>query len=196
MLNSRNDLFRIDLPLAFIPKEIQSKYEDYIKRLPFNITSAVDLVNFSIQSLTIPSFSYEPVEQWSSGLENQKTFKKGSSRLFRPAINVNSLIDRKLTLTLQLLDGNINYWILLDTFFQHYSFVEENPFTQDIIHKIFDAEGNQMISIVYKDCLFTGISEFTSSYSETMPDFKTFTIDFSFNTIETKSIEELQTFIK
>lgn len=196
MLNSRNDLFRIDLPLNFIPKEIQLKYEDYIKRLPFNITSAVELVNFSIQSLTIPSFSYDPVEQWSSGLENQHSPKKGSSRLFRPATNINSLIDRKLTLTLQLLDGNINYWILLDTFFKHYAFTEDKPFTQDIIHKIFDVDGIHLISIVYKDCLFTGISEFTSSYSETMPDFKTFTIDFSFNTIETKTIEELQTFIK
>lgn len=196
MINSRNDLFRIDLPLNFIPKEVQTKYETYIKRLPFNITSAVEIVNFSIQSLTIPSFSFDPVEQWSSGLENTHTPKKGSSRLFRPAINLNSLIDRKLTLTLELLDGNINYWILLDTFFQHYSFTNDKPFTQDIIHKIYDSEGIHLISIVYKDCIFTGISEFTSSYSETMPDFKTFTIDFSFNSLETKTIEELQTFIK
>lgn len=196
MINSRNDLFRVDLPLSFIPNEIQLKYEEYIKRLSFNLTSAVDLVNFSIQSITIPSFSFEPVEQWSSGLENTREPKRGSSRLFRPATNINSLIDRKLTLTLQLLDGNINYWILLDTFFKHYSYAEEKPFIQDIIHKIIDAEGNHLISIVYKDCIFTGISEFTSSYSETMPDFKTFTIDFSFNSIETKSIEELKTFIK
>jgi len=196
MLSNRNDLFRIDLPIHFIPEDVSNKYKDYIKRLPLQITSAIDLVNYSIQSLTIPAFSFEPVEQWSSGLDNMKTPKKGGSRFYRPAVNVSGLSERKITLTLQLLDGCINYWILLDTFFKYYSHENANPFVQDIIHTIFDSEGNNLIKIIYKDCVFTGLSELTSSYAETMPDFKTFTIDFTFNTFETKTIEELQTFIK
>jgi hypothetical protein len=41
-----------------------------------------------------------------------------------------------------------------------------------------------MYSTTFKDCLFTGLDQFTLSYSEITPEFRTFTASFAFNEID------------
>lgn len=180
-LGNRNDTFKVEFPKVFIPEEVKAKYKDYVFRLPLNIKDISELVNYSIQSITVPNFKYEPVEQQQSGYT---TPNRGTIRTYRPAISKELLIDRKFTITLSLLDGNINYWILLDTFFSYYSFENTKKNIPDISVRIYNAEGLHMYTVLFKDCLFTSMGEFTLSYSELTPEFKTFELEFTFNEMD------------
>jgi hypothetical protein len=181
ILQNRNDLFKVELPRVFIPKHVKERYSPYIFRMPTPVTDVSDLVNYSIQSITIPNFNYQPIEQVKPGYGDKA---RGTVRKWRQALSQEMLIDRSFNLTFQLLDGNVNYWIMLETFFHYYDFQNTNPFTVDIPLRIFDAEGLCMYSSTFKDCLFTGLNEFTLSYSELTPEFRTFTANFSFNEIQ------------
>jgi hypothetical protein len=70
---------------------------------------------------------------------------------------------------------------MLETFFHWYGFETTEPFTLDIPLHIFDAEGMRMYTVQFHDCLFTGLNQFTLSYSEITPEFRTFECTFSFN---------------
>jgi hypothetical protein len=178
ILQNRNDLFKIELPRVFIPDDVKSRYSPYIHRMPTPVTDISDLVNYSIQSITIPNFNYQPVEQVKPGNAPQA---KGTTRRWRQSLSHEMLIDRNFTITFQLLDGNVNYWILLETFFHYYSFDNDEPFTFDIPVHIFDSEGIRMYSVQFHDCLFTGLNQFSMSYSELTPEFRTFECTFGFN---------------
>ena len=51
----------------------------------------------------------------------------------------------------------------------------------DIPVHMMDAEGIRLYSVLFHDCLFTGLKEFTLSYSEITPEFRTFEATFAFN---------------
>jgi hypothetical protein len=180
ILQNRNDLFKVELPRVFIPKDIKARYEPYLYRMPTPITDVSDLVNYSIQSITIPNFNYQPVEQVKPGYYDQA---KGTVRKWRQSLSPELLIDRNFSITFQLLDGNVNYWIMLETFFHYYSYETTEPYTYNIPLRIFDAEGFCMYTTTFKDCLFTGLNQFSLSYSELTPEFRTFEANFSFNEI-------------
>jgi len=178
ILQNRNDLFKIELPRIFVPKDVKERYEPYLFRMPTPITDVCDLVNYSIQSISIPNFNYQPIEQVKPGNQPQA---KGTTRKWRNSLSHEMLIDRTFTITFQLLDGNVNYWIMLETFFHYYDFENANPFAFDIPLHIFDAEGMRMYTVQFHDCLFTGLNQFTLSYSEITPEFRTFECTFAFN---------------
>jgi len=178
ILQNRNDLFKIELPRIFVPKEVKERYQPYLFRMPTPITDVMDVINYSIQSITIPNFNYAPVEQVKPGNQPQA---KGTTRKWRNSMSQEMLIDRTFTVTFQLLDGNINYWIMLETFFYWYDFQTTKPFTLDVPLHIFDAEGLRMYTVQFHDVLFTGLNQFTLSYSEITPEFRTFECSFAFN---------------
>ena len=181
ILQSRNDLFKIELPRVFIPKDVKDRYSPYLLRMPTPITDVSDVVNYSIQSISIPNFNFSPVEQVKPGNAPQA---KGTTRRWRNSLSPEMLIDRNFTITFQLLDGNVNYWVMLETFFYYYGFDNTKPFTFDIPLHIFDSEGIRMYSVQFHDCLFTGLNQFTLSYSDMTPEFRTFECTFAFNEIK------------
>ena len=181
ILQNRNDLFKIEIPRVFVPKDIKARYEPYVYRMPTAVTDISDLINYSIQSITIPNFNYQPVEQTKPGYTDKS---RGTVKKWRQSLSQEMLIDRTFTITFQLLDGNVNYWILLETFFHYYGFDNKKPYTCDIPLRIFDNEGICMYTTIFKDCLFTGLNQFTLSYSELTPEFRTFEATFAFNELE------------
>lgn len=181
---NRSDLFRVEIPKIFIPKTIKDKYSPYVFRMPTSIRNVSDLINYSIQSVTIPDFNYSPVEQVKPGGYIGDGKSRGTVRKWRNSLNPELLIDRSFTITFELLDGNINYWILLETFFHYYSFSNDEPFTFNIPIHIHDNEGNIMYSAIFKDVLFTGLSDFSLNYAEIAAEFRTFDAKFEFNEID------------
>ena len=101
ILKNRNDLFKIELPRVFIPGEVKERYMPYINRMPTTIKDLSDIVNYSIQSISIPNFNYQPVEQVKPGNQAQA---KGTTRRWRQSMSHEMLIDRNFTITFQLLD--------------------------------------------------------------------------------------------
>ena len=179
---SRKDLFYVEFTKKFIPDSIENFYKPYVKSMPTQIESPRLLVESSLQGVNVPSYQFEGVSQG-----HVDTYNKNSiSTNWRSNINAQELTEKNITLTFKLLNGYINYWILLDTLFYHYDMKNPNPFIGNISLRILDSDENIMFTRIYNDCILTSISEFELSYSENIQTFETFNIGIQFSTVETQ----------
>lgn len=173
ILNARNDLFTFNFPRTFVPDKIRDKYKPYLNRIPGNlIEDPLDFLNYSIQSVTLPGISYNPVEM---------VKKIGGTNVFRDAIPYQELFD-EFTVTMQLLDGFINYWMMFDLFNYYYAFENPNPYLPDsFVIRMIDSEGNAIVQIKTERVLFVELSSLELSYANNSPEFSTFDATFKFN---------------
>ena len=174
ILSSRNNLFTFSFPSKFVPDEINSKYNAYLNRMPGNlIHNPVDYINYSVQSFNVPGVAYDPVSQ--TGLY-------GRERKYRSSIDAMEVFSKTFTITFQMLDGFINYWMMLDIFNYYYSFDNTDKYLPEpIMIKILDAEGNVIVVMQLERVLFNGLSELNLSYSSNTVEFQTFDADFTYN---------------
>ena len=185
-LNARSDLFVVNLPKTFFPEIQMSKFGPYLERLPRVYDDAKSLINSSIQALTIPNINFEPNNQLKPGFEQRK---RGRQVVLRSATSVEELYDKNFTITFRLLDGYINYWIMLDLFLYWYSFPITQPFVFNLPVSILDSHGNIMFVVILKKCLFTGLSEYELNYTSNTNSIKTFDASFAFNSLEFQFLE-------
>jgi hypothetical protein len=178
ILSSRSDLFRFEFPKVFIPQEVKTRWAPYVQRMPTPTDDISAMVNYSVQSFTVPNYNYQAIEQVKPG---NGTTARGTVRKWRNSLSPEMMSERKFEVTLKLLDGYWNYWVMLETFFHHYDFDTRDPFIVDMPLRIMDAEGNVLYTVTFHDCLFTGIDKFDLSFSEVEPGVKTFTCNFEFN---------------
>jgi len=173
ILNSRSNLFNFKFPKRFIPQEVADKYKPYLNRMPGNlIEEPIDFINYTVQGISMPGISFEPSEQ--NPNDGTITYKRGY-------VPIQNLIDREVTVTLQLLDGFINYWILNDTLLYHYNRENLNSYVDDLKLQITDAEGIHMMSVVFEKPIFTSISELELNMAQNVAEFSTFNITFRYN---------------
>lgn len=196
-LSSTPGDFKVEIPRPFIPKSIKDRYTPYLTKLPSIICDVSDMVNHSIQTVTIPPASYEPVSQVNtSRIGGDDSVSTGgnaiqggfsSSSRFRAAINPGSLIERSFTITFKLIDGYFNYWVMQDTFWYYYDFANTQTYTWNIPIRIIDSKGLILFSAQYTDVLFTGLSEFSLSSADNVQQFTTFDATFTFNKFVTQT---------
>jgi hypothetical protein len=173
ILNSRNNLYDFKFPRNFIPKEVADKYKKYLNRMPGNIiTEPIDFVNYSIQGINMPGITFEPVTQ---------SPNDGTVVYHRGAIPIQNTIERSFTVTMQLLDGFINYWIMQDTLLYYYSRNNRKEFTDNLKLQIMDGEGIHVISAEFQQPIMHSISELDLNMSQNVAEFNTFTCDFKYN---------------
>ena len=178
---ARKDLFYIEFTNNFIPQQLEDFYKPYVKNMPTQIDSPRMLVESSMQGVTVPSYQVDGVNQMHVDTLN----KNGISTNWRSTVNPQETTVKNLTLTFKLLNGYINYWILLDTYFYHYDMKNPEAFIGDITLRIIDNQENVMMSRIYRDCIMTGISDFELSYSDNIQTFETFSIDLQYSKVET-----------
>ena len=173
ILNSRSNLFNFKFPKNFIPKEVADKYKPYLNRMPGNIIEEpIDFINYTIQGVNIPGVSFTPSEQ---------NFNDGTTKFTRGYIPIQNLVNRELTIKMQLLDGFINYWILTDTLLYHYNKDNTKPFVDDLKLQLLDAEGIHVMSVVFEKPIMNSISELDLNMAENVADFSTIDISFFYN---------------
>jgi|GEM_PF-762191 hypothetical protein len=173
ILNSRNNLFNFKFPRKFIPIEVADKYRKYLNRMPGNLmTEPIDFINYSIQGVSLPGISFDPIEQ---------SPNDGTTTYHRGAVPIQNTIERQFQVELQLLDGFINYWIMQDTLLYYYSRQKKEPFTDDLKLQILDAEGIHVMSAVFEKPIFNSISELELNMSSNIAEFSTFTLNFYYN---------------
>jgi hypothetical protein len=173
ILNSRNNLYNFKFPRNFIPQEVADKYRKYLNRMPGNIlTEPIDFINYSIQGINLPGVSFDPVTQNNND---------GTVRYHRGAQPLQNLIEREFTVTMQLLDGFINYWIMNDTLLYYYSREERQPFLEDLKLQIMDSEGIHVISAQFHQPILKSISELDLNMSQNVAEFNTFNLTFNYN---------------
>lgn len=200
-LNARSDLFKVEFPRNFITQSLKDKYAPYVFRMPTMINDVSDLINYTIQTVTIPTMNFTPVEQVKPEGKNrfiqeepspnalgQSSTEAGRIRRWRSSQNIQEIFTKEFTVTFQLIDGHINYWILLDTLLYYYDFKNKERFTENIPVRILDAEGNVMFTAQFVDCLFTGLTEYQLSYSDLSQEFKTFDATFQYNSLSLELI--------
>lgn len=178
ILNSRNNLYDFRFPRNFIPEEVADKYRKYLNKIPGNLMAEpIDFINYSIQGINIPGISFDPTTQ----ADND-----GTTRYHRGAVPIQNTIERQFTVTMQLLDGFINYWIMQDTLLYYYARSTKKAFTEDLTLRILDAEGASVAYLKFNSPIMNSINELNLNMSENVADFSTYEVTFYYNKLELK----------
>jgi hypothetical protein len=176
ILNAKNNNFIVRFAKGWFYPSVTQKYETYIKRLPIPYENLHDYMTASVQSMTFPALTAEPVEQI---LYEDNYTSKGGLRLER-------YLDRNFTLTFKLYEGYINYWVMFDTFRAFYDLDNKEKFMPDVTLSFLDQTGFEFIAVELHQVLITNISEVELNYSSNTADFKTFSMTFRYNYIKIK----------
>lgn len=178
ILNSRNNLYNFKFPRKFIPQEVADKYRKYLNKMPGSLMSEpVDFINYSIQGVSIPGITFDPIQQ---------TPNDGTITYHRGSIPIQNTIERQFQVEFQLLDGFINYWILQDTLLYYYSKENRKPFIDDLKLQILDAEGIHVMSAVFEKPILNSITELNLNFSSNLAEFNIFTLNFYYNKFNLK----------
>ena len=170
ILNSRNNAYDFRFPRKFIPTEVAEKYSKYLNKVPGALLSEpVDFINYSIQGLNIPGVSFDPITQ----ADND-----GTTRYHRGAVPIQNTITREFTVTFQLLDGFINYWIMMDTLLYYYARTTKEPYINPMTLRILDAEGSSVAYMEFSGIIMNSINELNLNMAENVAEFNTFDLNF------------------
>ena len=176
ILNSRNNLYDFRFPRKFIPDEVSDKYRPYLNRVPGSLLAdPIDYVNYSIQGINIPGISFDPTTQ----ADND-----GTTRYHRGAIPIQNTITREFTVTMQLLDGFINYWIMMDTLLYYYARSTKEPYTQPLTLRVLDAEGASVAYMEFQKPIMNSINELSLNMAQNVAEFNTFEVTFFYNKLD------------
>jgi hypothetical protein len=176
ILSSKNNNFIVRFNQGFFYPSIVERYETYLKRLPIPYQSVHDYMTASVQSITFPSLTAEPVEQI---LYEDNYSSKGGLRLER-------YLSRDFTINFKLYEGYINYWIMFDLFRAFYDLDNSEKFLSDISLTFLDNTGFEFFAVEMHQILVTSISELELNYSSNTAEFTTFSANFKYNYIKFK----------
>ena len=176
--NSRQNTFEFNFPKTFMPKEISDKYRVYLNRMPGNIVEEpLDFLNYTIQSINFPSFGYESVEQQQY---------PGRTVHFRDAKPGTTLSQKEMTVTFQLVDGYINYWMMLELIRYYYDFDNRKPYLDDLNIRMLDGEGNSLVTTTLRRVLLKSIGDLSMSFASNVAEFTTFDVTIGYNDIDVR----------
>src|ERR1017187_2113457 len=166
ILNARDNLFQFNFPKTFMPKVVAEKWKKYLNRIPGNvITEPLDFINYTVQSINLPGMGYEPI------IQNRNP---GRNWAFRSTLPEQELFQKEFTITFQLIDGYVNYWMLQEMLAYYYQFNNKKMYIDDLNIRITDAEGNVLITARIIQPLIKNISELQMSFASNVAEFKTF----------------------
>lgn len=174
ILTSKNNNFIVTFNQGWFYPSIIKRYETYIKRLPVPYQNLHDYMTASVQAMSFPALSAEPVEQI---LYEDTYTSKGGLRLER-------YLDRKINLTFKLYEGYINYWVMFDTFRAFYDLDNKEAFMPDISVTFLDQTGFEFITVQFHQIVILSISEVELNYSSNTAEFKTFNMSLNYNYIK------------
>lgn len=175
ILDNKSDLFNFKFPRGFVPKELCEKYEPYLNLIPGNlITDVNDYINYTVQGFSIPGLSAPEIVQSNSGITHVQRGKDN--------IRMQNIIpDKTLVIKFGMMSGNLNYWILYDTFLWYYSSDKYKNRTIDVFKiQCLDMRGNHVFSVEMQDLVWTDLSGLEFDASNNVLDFNTFECTFKY----------------
>lgn len=201
-LTPRYDLFRFVLPKTFLPEEINTKYQKLLNREAGVVTTPIDYLNESIQSVHIPGMSGLTMEQPQIGYNTivptnthtNKRFGKinvepNRSKFYESAQNPLELIEKELRVTFRMNQGLYNYYMLYETIFYHYCKHINFPSDDLLYIEILDETGVVSGRIKFYDLHIDGIDGLDFSYEKVQRETGTFDIVFKFNNIDFEFVD-------
>lgn len=175
IVNARSSQFLFNFPKGWFPESVINKWEPYVKRLPIPYETVENVMASSIQSVTFPSISMESVAQ---------TRRLGKQQQYKNSVPIQDLFTREVTITFRLMEGHVNYWIMLDTVLCYLNFNDDKLYMDEMYLRSLDQEGRIINTVRYDKVFFMNMSEINLAFSDNNPDFKSFQLTFGYNWME------------
>lgn len=192
-LSPRYDLVRFYLPKTFLPKEIEEKYTAILNRENATIVTAIDYLNESIQSITMPGISELTVQQVQHGSNNINTSIPNKRKLnVEPSHEMNYItpgnplekIEKEFKVTFRANQGLINYFMLYETAF-HYVCKGTYADCEPVMYiDLMDEKGTVISRVKYMDIHMDGLEGREFNYTKVERESDTFEVTFKFNNID------------
>jgi len=115
-INAQNNQFVFNLPHAFIPKDIEEKFQILMDKNFVQYNDVSDYLNSTIKDIVFPSISYETA--------NQVKYH-GKKIIWREAGNVADKFQGQIDITYRSVDSHLNYFLMLEVCNRFY--LQDNP---------------------------------------------------------------------
>jgi hypothetical protein len=175
ILNPKSSSFYFIFPKGFFPEIVVDKYLPYLKKQPIPFDNVANYMNSTIRSIGFPSMSIDSVEQVRP-LGKKINYKSGTP--------IQDLFSKDFSIQFKLVDGFINYFIMLDTVIHFMDFQNPGLFLQNLPLRIMDNEGNIITSVTFKEVTLTSFSELELAYTSNSPQPSSFTVGFKCNYLD------------
>jgi hypothetical protein len=177
LLNPKQNSFFFQFPKGFFPEIIVEKYLPYLKKQPVPFDSLSQYVNSTIQTIGFPGLQLDSVEQ---------VRPLGKKVTYKGSTPIQDLFSKDLNIQFRLVDGFINYFIMLDTILWYVNFAQEQVFIQNLPLRIMDSEGNVVVSANFQQAIISSFSELQFAYTSNAAQDANFSMGFKFNYLDVK----------
>ena len=196
-LSPRYDLIKFHLPKTFIPEKVEEKYTKLLNSDAYTIKSAIEYLNESIQSITMPGISDLTIIQEQHGANNINVVNNINGRLnVEPKHEITYLssgnplekMDKEFKVTFRTNQGLYNYFMLYETAF-YYACREFRWEPESVMYiEILNEEGVVVSKVKFIDVYMDGIEGLEFSYNKIERESGTFDVTFKFNNIDFEHI--------
>lgn len=170
-LSTLNNQFHFNLPLDFVPEELEARYMKILKNWRKPYSTVLDYINAEIQDISYPAITFPTVTQ---------IMKRGKETQWKGDQNVYDLMDKKGTITFRSVDSNFNYMIIRDCLVHHY-LNTGRTYDSNLVMTMVDENRKALFFFQFRSLIFTYQDGNKFAYNEGSITNKTFTIDFTFN---------------
>lgn len=200
-LRGRQDYFRLNFPKEFIAKEIEEKYTKILQDKHSFITTPIDFINETIQSVEVLGFTDAVIAQQQTGrgirasssdrIMQNKFLHTSSDVNYRSEVNPINLIDKTLNVNFRHTLGFVNYFLLFENFFYQY---QRDTKYENLIPNLFidimDNIGNIYSRIEIIHPVISGMDMLSLDFTQPLAQSQSFKIEFKFSNIDFQFIED------
>lgn len=188
-LSPRFDQFRFQFPVDFFDQELLKKYEEILYNQNSVITSPLEYINESIQSVSLPGIQSLTKTQPQVGTNSIVRSKNKMNT--EPSIEVNyyspanplELIDREFKVSMRLNQGLMNYFLMYENIFNIICKPPKKP-CQFFEVGILNENGKMISKVKLMQPHIEGLDGLDWGYSKIERQRETFDITFKFNNID------------
>jgi hypothetical protein len=184
-LTSQNNAFVFSFPRDAITKKVMDMYKTFIDRSHVQYDDVLDYLNSTIKSITFPGMSFDTPEQ---------IIYHGKSIKYKSSKNIQDTLNKDITITFKTVDAHTNYFMIQHLVADNYLDIGEKPYDQTkifcppFILCILDWNRDGIYYLKFDKIVYTGLSDFTFDYGDSLIEEKTFTMTFTFNFYELEYI--------
>ena len=191
-LSPRYDLVRFSFPKDFLPTEIEEKYTAILNKENATLTTAIDYLNESIQSVTLPGisgFTMQQVQHSSNNIpindiRGRINVEPSHEMTYISPGNPLEKIEKEFKVTFRANQGLINYFMLHETAF-HLICKGTNSQCEPVLYiELMDEKGTVISRVKYIDVYMDGLEGREFSYTKIERESDTFDVTFKFNNID------------
>lgn len=189
-LTPRFDLFEFRIPKDYFPQEVYDKYMRLLNENRAVIYDPVNMVNESIQGITIPGIGdlTEPQPQTSTNDNPRGKMRynrePSHDNFYKSPSNPLELMEKEFTVTFRQNQGLLNYFMMYETLFHHMCKPLLYEKGEDVfIINILNEQGAIYSQLTLYQPIIIGIDGLEFNYSKVQRDSQTFNVKFNFNNL-------------